>query len=102
MQTHKEADTLVDTGNRVACTIAQALGALEPNERARKSETFLASYNDIEAAIARGVTQVEVRKALAQAGLKLSPATFKKLLENERRHRRALKDGVVPANGGEA
>jgi hypothetical protein len=100
MQTHKEVDTLIDTVDRAACSIAQVLGALEPNERARKSETFLASYHDIEAAIARGVTQVEVRKALAQAGLKLSPATFKKLLENERRHQKARDDGVGPANGG--
>jgi len=80
--------------------IVQALNALQPNSRTLRSELFTEHFPRIEAALGRCVTQTAVRKALAAAGLKLSAATFKKLLDIERQRRNS--DIQNPMSGDRA
>lgn len=64
--------------------IASALGSLKPSDRTQKLVTFREHYAGIEAALARGATQADVRAALKKGKLSLSAATFRKMLEAER------------------
>lgn len=70
-----------------APNLAHVLDALEPNRRTQRLDIFTEHFAHIEAALQRGVTQTAIRKALSDAGLKLSSATFKKLLNAERLRR---------------
>lgn len=67
--------------------LAHILDALEPNRRAQRLDMFAEHFAHIESALQRGVTQTAIRKALSEAGLKLSSTTFKKLLSAERLRR---------------
>jgi primosomal protein N'' len=64
--------------------LAHVLDALQPNQRTQRSDIFAEHLAHIEAALQRGVTKTAIRKALSDAGLKLSSATFKKLLSAAR------------------
>lgn len=77
--------------------VAKALAALQPGARVRKSTLFHEYYPQIEATLARGVTQVEVRAALKKAGLSLSAATFRKMLEAERQQNQTTPDEQAPS-----
>jgi DNA-directed RNA polymerase specialized sigma24 family protein len=64
--------------------IAQVLDRLQPNQRTQRLDIFAEHLEHIEAALLRGVTQTAIREALSDSGLKLSSATFKKLLSAAR------------------
>lgn len=64
--------------------LAHVLDTLQPNQRTQRLDIFAEHLAHIEAALQRGVTQTAIRKALSDAGLKLSSATFKKLLSAAR------------------
>jgi len=102
METTKHSYRSNDTDQHSANRISQALNALQPDGRTLKLVTFSGLYNDIEAALARGVTQTAVRKALTDTGLPLSAATFKKLLESERTRRKTESMGSARTDGGVA
>lgn len=72
--------------------VAATLISLQPSERVRKKTSFHEHYKDVEAALARGVTQAVVRDALKRMGLSLSAATFRKMLDAERRQNQAASD----------
>jgi hypothetical protein len=67
--------------------ISEALSVLQPNQRRRKHKEFAAHYDAIESHIANGVSLKDIRAALAEGGLPMSAATFKKMLEAERARR---------------
>lgn len=68
--------------------IASALDSLQPSDRTQKILRFREHYAGIEAALARGATQADVRAALKKGKLSLSAATFRKMLEAERERRK--------------
>lgn len=80
--------------------LALVLDALQPNQRTQRSDIFAEHLAHIEAALRRGVTQTAIRKALSDAGLKLSSATFKKLLIAARLRQADDARGPEEMNGG--
>lgn len=82
--------------------IAETLLSLEPSERVRKKSSFREHYEDIEAALARGVTHSAVRAALKRTSLSLSAATFRKMLEAERELRKQTQDRNAQPEAGAA
>lgn len=69
--------------------LTAALDALTPNPRSTKAERFREVLPAIERALARKVTQKQICEELKQAGLPLSPQTFKSMLSRERQARAA-------------
>lgn len=82
--------------------LAHVLDALQPNQRTQRLDMFAEHFVHIEAALRRGVTQTAIRKALSDAGLKLSGATFKKLLDAARIRQAKDTLGDDVSNGGAA
>ena len=68
-----------------------ALAALEPQSKVAR---LRASMPAIEARLDAGVRAADILQVLAQAGLELTPATFKSYLQRHRRKLRA--SGAVP------
>lgn len=64
-------------------TIEAKLNALTANKRTTNQAKLVAHYDAIMDAIKRGVSLKVVREALCDAGVNLSPATFKRLLDAE-------------------
>lgn len=80
--------------------LAHVLDTLQPNQRTQRLDMFAERVVHIEAALRRGVTQTAIRKALSDAGLKLSSATFKKLLDAARLRQAKDTHGHDASNGG--
>lgn len=83
-----------------AQNLAHVLDALQPNQRTQRVDMFAEHFAHIEAALRRGVTQTTIRKALSDAGLKLSSATFKKLLSAARLRQGNVAQSLDGSNGG--
>ena len=64
-------------------SLAAKLAALQPKKLTSNQAKFAEHYEEILHAIERGVSLKDIREALAEAGLKLSSATFKRLLQAE-------------------
>ncbi len=77
------------------------LASLQPKKRTANRSKFAVHYDAINDAINRGVTNKDIREALAEDGLRVSATTFKKLLEAERKRRERDKE-VEAMHGGEA
>jgi len=91
LNSHIDISNAPDPDGKPQDSTDVALNALLPNERAMKFAKFAKHYPSIEDAIQRGVTQKDIRKALAADGLSLSAVTFKKLLESLRQqHKRDI------------
>jgi hypothetical protein len=72
------------------------LAALQPRRRATNQAKFAENYDEILDAINRGVSSKAIRAALAEEGVTMSSATFKKLLGAERMRREASsKEGAT-------
>ncbi|MCT6971873.1 hypothetical protein, partial [Salmonella enterica] len=63
------------------------LASLQPKKRTTNQSKFAEHYDDIVEAINRGVSNKDIRAALADEGITVSSATFKKLLDAERKRR---------------
>lgn len=61
--------------------IKEVLKSLAPSKNLEKASLFSLLYPEIRAALDRHVPQNDIRKKLAEHGLPLSPATFKKFLQ---------------------
>ncbi|MFK2902880.1 hypothetical protein ISP17_02810 [Dyella ginsengisoli] len=85
-------------------SLAARLAALQPKKRTSNQAKFAEHYEEILHAIERGVSLKDIREALAEAGLKLSSATFKRLLQAEADRRRKSSPQVSEAGeqGGAA
>ncbi|WP_426701657.1 hypothetical protein ACPPVV_01180 [Rhodanobacter sp. Col0626] len=77
------------------------LASLQPKARTANQAKIAEHYDDIVNAIERGVSMKALRAALAEDGVAIASATFKKLLENERKRREAGNDEAGLANGGD-
>jgi hypothetical protein len=88
--------------NTLTSNLAQKLSSLQPKKRATNQAKIAKHYDDITDAIERGVSLTDIRDVLAEDGLKLSSATFKKLLEAERKRRGESNDAAGMMNKGEA
>lgn len=66
--------------------ISAALKEAEPTKKASRTDAFKKLLPDIENAISRNIPSKRILAVLAQNGLKLSAATFKKLLEEARKN----------------
>ena len=76
--------------------ILAALEAANPTKKAVRKEAFARLFPTIESAISRNIPQKQILKILADKGLKLSAATFKKLLEETRKNQRETEKVGVP------
>jgi hypothetical protein len=78
--------------NSLTNMLSRKLVLLQPRRRATNQTKFAENYDDILDAINRGVSSKAIRTALAEEGITMSSATFKKLLEAERQRRDANSD----------
>lgn len=76
--------------------IAAALKVAEPTKKASRTEAFNRLLPDVEDAILRNIPHKRILEVLAQNGLKLSAATFKKLLDEARKNRGEVGVDGVP------
>lgn len=67
--------------------IFAALEAANPTKKEVRKEAFARLLPKIESTISRNIPQKQILKILADKGLKLSSATYKKLLDEARRNR---------------
>jgi len=88
--------------NTVASKLSLKLASLQPKKRTSNQAKFDQHYDDIVDAIKRGVSQKDIRAALAEDGIPLSSPTFKKLLEAKRKRREVDSDEADRIKGGEA
>jgi len=88
--------------NTVASKLSQKLASLQPKKRTSNQAKFDQHYDDIVDAIKRGVSQKDIRAALAEDGVPVSSPTFKKLLEAGRKRREVGNDEADFTNRGEA
>ena len=84
--------TETNPSNTLANKLSRKLVSLQPRRRATNQTKFAEHYGDILGAIHRGVPNKAIRLALAEEGIAMSSATFKKLLEAERMRRDANSD----------
>jgi len=87
-----------DTGRS---SLAAKLASLPPKKRTSNQATFAKHYEDILGAIERGVSLKDIREALAEHGLKLSSATFKRHLSAEVDRRKAASPRASEPSGRE-
>lgn len=76
--------TETNTNSAHTSQLSLKLASLRPKRRATNQATFAEHYDAILAAFNRGVSSKDIREALADEGIKVSSATFKKLLNAER------------------
>jgi hypothetical protein len=91
----------MQTETNPGCTLANKLSrklvSLQPKRRATNQTKFAENYDDIVDAINRGVTSKAIRMALAEEGITMSSATFKKLLaERMRRDANSDEENTLP------
>ncbi|WP_374408817.1 hypothetical protein [Hydrogenophaga sp.] len=79
--------------------IAAALKEAEPTKKASRTEAFNRLLPDVEDAILRNIPHKRILEVLAKNGLKLSAATFKKLLDEARKNQCEIEKIGVPGGG---
>lgn len=84
--------TNIIRSNTVASKLSLKLASLQPKMRTTNQAKFAEHCDDIVNAIKRGVSLKAIRMALAEEGVMMSSATFKKLLDAERMRRDANSD----------
>lgn len=78
----------MNPGGASFSALSMKLSSLQPKKRASNRTKFSVHYQDIVAAIERGVSMKDIRDALAEDGLTLSSATFNRLLKEEALNRK--------------
>jgi DNA-binding transcriptional MerR regulator len=90
------------TTRTASIPLSLKLASLQPKKRTTNQTKFAEHHDAIVEAIERGVSNKDIREALAEEGIKVSSATFKKLLNAERQRREARNDEAGQIHGGEA
>jgi UV DNA damage repair endonuclease len=84
--------TETNPSNTLTNELSLKLASLQPKKRTANRMKFAECSDDIFDAINRGVSSKAIRMALAEEGVTMSSATFKKLLDAERLRRYADSD----------
>ena len=79
--------TETNSRNTLTNKLSLKLASLQSKRRTTNQTKFAENYDDILDAINRGVSSKAIRVALAEEGIAMSSATFKKLLEAKRMRR---------------
>lgn len=90
------------TTSNASTPLSLKLASLQPKKRTSNQAKFAEHYDAIIEAIERGVSNKDIREALADEGINVSSATFKKLLEGERQRRNEINHAAGGEEGGEA